>query len=82
MTELGTAEKSALEHIKTLNSINGLRQMRENAKGKSEAVRQAALERLIDVSASAYNDPVARDCWRMIFTVRRFAETRDARSGG
>lgn len=52
-----------------MTSVDGLRRLRENAKGKSEAVRQAALERLIDVSASAYDDPVARDCWRMIFTV-------------
>lgn len=63
------AEMNALETIARTNSVDALRRFRVNAAGKSEAVRHAALERLIDVSASAYDDPVARDCWRMVYIV-------------
>jgi hypothetical protein len=60
---------NALERIAKSTSIDALRTIRDNAKGKSEVVRQAALERLIDVAASDIDDPVARDCWRMVFIV-------------
>ena len=63
------AEVNALDRIAKMDSVDALRQLRENAVGKSEVVRQAALERLIDVSSSAFDDPVARDCWRMVYTV-------------
>jgi hypothetical protein len=70
------AEAEALARIAKSSSVEDLRKLRKNALGRSDAVRQAALERLIDVSASNYEDPVARDCWRMVFTIEEIR--RDA----
>lgn len=69
MSEITSAEVNALAQIARSTSIEGLRTIRANARGKSEAVWKAALERQIDLAASAYDDPVARDCWRMVLSV-------------
>jgi len=66
---VSNAEAAALKQIAKSTSVDDMRRTRENAKGKSELVRQAALERLIDIAALDYEDPVARDCWRMVFTI-------------
>ena len=63
-----TEEVNALCRIAKMDSVDALRQVRENAVGKSEVVRQAALERLIDVSAGTFDDPVARDCEEKVDT--------------
>ena len=69
MSALSAAETSALSQIARSTSVENLRRIRANARGKSEAVWKAALERQIELAASDFDDPVARDCWRMVLTV-------------
>ena len=42
-----------------------------NAKGKSDAVFQAAFRRLVEVSSKDQDDPVARAFWRMVHTIEQ-----------
>lgn len=64
-----TDEERRLAWIATATSVDQLRSTMRNAKGKSEPVHRAALERLVEVSASDHLGPVAKDCWRMVYTV-------------
>jgi hypothetical protein len=69
-------EAQASARIATCVSEDELRRYMANAKGKSLAVHRAALERLITISVSGHDDPVARDCWAMVHTIEEIR--RDA----
>jgi len=62
-------EDRTLAKIETMLSADDLRTLMRNAKGKSDRVYQRALERLVQVSASDHDDPVACACWQMVYAI-------------
>lgn len=66
---LSNLEKAALERISTCNEPDDLRKIANNARSKSPEVERAALRRLAVIQSSNEGDPVAKDCWTMIFAV-------------
>ncbi len=64
-----TDEQRALEQIAVSTSVDNLRARLKNARGKSQVVYRATLDRLARVSAGNVDDPVARACWEMVYTI-------------
>lgn len=64
-------ERRALAVVEATSSIDGLRRVLVDAKGRSDAVYRAAFTRLVQVSASDHADPVVRAYWEMVHTIEQ-----------
>lgn len=68
---LSAAERRALDHIASEDNVENLRQVWENARGKSKLVEKAAFRRLIHLSASHHPGTSEHDCWLMVHTIEQ-----------
>lgn len=64
-----TLEERALGRVDQLTDPSLLRQMIQNARGRSDALVQAAIRQVVSLSTSHEAGTVEYDCWAMIHTV-------------
>jgi hypothetical protein len=62
---ISSQEKNAIDRLPSMTSEHGIKNVMRNAKDDGPEVYRAAFERLVEVSTSQHNDPVARSCWKM-----------------